>query len=353
MYSGRSSNGIDWARYEETLGSSLPADYKEFCSVFPPGSFQEWLTVAHPSDGDGSADLDHTAMLVGMIRRAASRNDVPSIPLIAGPGGLIIWGYIEDSVYLCWLATSDDPQTWRTLITDRHASNWVIVEKSMTDVLYDILFGTEPLGPLESHSYLRESPIEFEPFDYAVAPVSADGEEMPVRYDGGPLRAPIDQAHAILATTGSTVAPVIDDALWDRLVGTYGVRIPADYRDLVSRLSPLSIRNIQLFVPSHSDPRHDWTTQLEKAVRDAADRRRSGRHSWALWPAAGGLFPWGIATTGELFCWLPYNSEPSVWPVAMVGYDGETVRLHNLSATAFLFEVLNGADPFEVLRAWN
>ncbi|SHN44662.1 hypothetical protein [Cryptosporangium aurantiacum] len=343
LYSGpHSTVPIDWAAFQSALGVRVPKDYEGYCEHFPPGLFQDYLTIYHPAQNTGEDVLRYTGALVEMIEEFADFDD-PPFPLTVGAGGLIAWGIANVSPYFCWIANSENPDEWPTLIIEDDGSRWQQVDRPMTEVLTEVLFGAERLSVLADYDALKRTPVAFEPFEKG--PVSdVPGEAMPVSYDGRPLREPVDAVDALLEVSGAAASGLKPHRNLPRPTALEPSIFPADYRRLIDRVPTLRIADVALLVPGDQATEHDWHAQMALLQDVARMRRDNGGHAFLLWPAPGGLIPWARTEREEVCCWLPHAADPDSWPVAVLAPDGLSVDITNRSATGYLLHRLTDAD---------
>ncbi|MEU8610706.1 hypothetical protein AB0C29_22225 [Actinoplanes sp. NPDC048791] len=78
---------LDWTGIEQAIGLRYPAEFRELCSLFPPGVFQSFLKILHPS---AEADPATYAAEVGgyaLLRDDAEEKGFP-YPLHPALGGV-------------------------------------------------------------------------------------------------------------------------------------------------------------------------------------------------------------------------------------------------------------------------
>ncbi|WP_073265803.1 hypothetical protein [Cryptosporangium aurantiacum] len=335
---------IDWTAFESALGVAIPADYKSYCDYFPPGLFQDYLTIYHPALNKAEEVLRYTGALVEMVEEFADFDgEPPPFPLTVGAGGLIAWGIANVSPYFCWIANHEDANHWPTLIIEDDGSKWQQVDRPMTEVLDEVLFGVERLSVLADYDALKRTPVTFDPFEsWPVADIG--GEEMPVSYDGRPLREPVDAVQVVLEAAGASMSDLGRSTGLSYPVAPDGLIFPDDYRRLIDRVPTSQIAGVRLFAAGDQDAEHDWRAQLAVLQDAAAARRRRGGHTFLLWPSPGGLIPWGCTHRDEVCCWIPHHADPNTWPVAVLAPDGSSVDITNRSATGYLLDRLANSD---------
>ncbi|MEU3050654.1 hypothetical protein ABZ705_29810 [Streptomyces sp. NPDC006984] len=120
------------------MGTSLPADYKEFCETFGSGEFCDFLTV-YASVGGAASELadSHEAN-----RRIADEHPVvrdgylPHGLYHPGGRGILQWGAGVQGDEFAWLAdTASAPELW-PVVTRDDAGTWQRFDVSMSEFTY-------------------------------------------------------------------------------------------------------------------------------------------------------------------------------------------------------------------------
>ena len=119
-WSGRSYVTPDWDGVERALGLSLPGEYKELLSVFPPGMFvapraADGHVIVHPPYADYLAQFE-TELDELREWRAAHPADVPR-PVFPEPGGMLPWARAARECLL-WVRDSADPAGWTVAVSN-------------------------------------------------------------------------------------------------------------------------------------------------------------------------------------------------------------------------------------------
>jgi hypothetical protein len=108
----------EWGETEAELGVSLPADYKELCARFGPGTFAEdYLTVLADQRAGRDSLLRWWQGLVRIYGKRAHGMESMLRPHkvygINGRSGVIPWGHAAPDGVLFWLADAAvDPDSW-------------------------------------------------------------------------------------------------------------------------------------------------------------------------------------------------------------------------------------------------
>jgi hypothetical protein len=167
----------DWPAAESTLGTSLPADYKEICERFGPGYFSS----SHFKSGDPSwnlwimPDRGYNPLVPDWQKTIELIERIPSIaglfaPYeyygISGRRGLIEWGHADTPWNFYWLAdAAADPDTWPILA--KHGDmvpdeEWYRYEMPVSELVYRVVTDPE-FAPF--HLAYPQKPPTFQRFE--------------------------------------------------------------------------------------------------------------------------------------------------------------------------------------------
>ncbi|WP_203863152.1 SMI1/KNR4 family protein, partial [Plantactinospora mayteni] len=135
---------IDWTPVEAELGTRLPTDYRELCSMLGGGSYSGFLRLLKP---DGAA-----AATDGLLYSWRWHQHHPEYAglytpydLYGGPErqGLLCWGDDETEGEYYWLADAGtDPATWPVVARKDGIEPWYRYDMSMSEFIYHML--TDP-----------------------------------------------------------------------------------------------------------------------------------------------------------------------------------------------------------------
>lgn len=131
---------MEWSDVERDFGTPLPADFKEICEVFGPGSFCCYLELLLPVD---SAD---PYSLVGRWNALKSRRDSPSVRSFYEPyqvfedTGLILWGVSLTEASYAWLAdVAERPEEWPVVARAAPLEEWHRFDVSTAEFICRVL----------------------------------------------------------------------------------------------------------------------------------------------------------------------------------------------------------------------
>src|SRR5947209_4673448 len=110
---------------------------------------------------------------------------------------------------------------------------------------------------------------------------------------------------------------VPDSTLW-QAVETDLTRLPADYKDFVSRYGTGSIDSfIWIFNPASRNPHLNFQQQVRKQLEVLREiNERETEPFIPLFPNSSGVLPFGITDNGDLLFWET-NGDPDNWAVGV------------------------------------
>lgn len=137
---------------------------------------------------------------------------------------------------------------------------------------------------------------------------------------------------------------VADDDEWHDVERAIGTPLPSDYKAFVGHYGLGKLGDfIVVFTPSHDIPH----VNLSNQIRQRLDTLQQLASEWGetlphpLYPAPGGLLPFGATDNGDVLYWLTSGS-PDRWTVVVNESRGPDYDHHDCSMTTFLAEVISG-----------
>ncbi|WP_328468371.1 SMI1/KNR4 family protein [Actinoplanes sp. NBC_00393] len=118
-------------------------------------------------------------------------------------------------------------------------------------------------------------------------------------------------APAFLAQRSETVLPID----WEFVQNHFGITFPADYREYRSHYRHLLIDGFLTIlgpVPGDEQGYVAATAEHLELFRGMADDDMT--EGYTFHPEAGGLFPWGGSSEGDMFFWRMSGPDPDRWP---------------------------------------
>ncbi|NSC19777.1 hypothetical protein FM076_00475 [Streptomyces albus subsp. chlorinus] len=146
---------MDWTRTERSLGTALPADYKQLVEAYGDGLFDETIWLLVPDSAHDDCNLH---------KQAAERSDIlaglwefedkPAGLQEAG-AGVLPWAFEEGTgAFLYWLVRSGQhPDEWTVLYNEGRGPLWEHHDTGCLDFLLAVLTGT---AETEYFGYLYE-----------------------------------------------------------------------------------------------------------------------------------------------------------------------------------------------------
>lgn len=123
-----------------------------------------------------------------------------------------------------------------------------------------------------------------------------------------------------------------------------GTPLPSDYKAFIDRYGLGKLGDfIVVFTPSDQSPHVNLGIQ----IRQKLDTLKQLASEWGeelpypLYPAPGGLLPFGATDNGDVLYWLTSGS-PDRWTVVVNEARGPDYDHHYCSMTTFLAEVISG-----------
>ncbi|MEV4375114.1 SMI1/KNR4 family protein [Nonomuraea sp. NPDC049637] len=146
-------------------------------------------------------------------------------------------------------------------------------------------------------------------------------------------------------------APVVD---WENIENHLGIRLPADYKALMSEYTSLVIgENLRLSIgnPGHADIEtiaEDDIALLSELMLGEDEQidilddygKTVGERYFLPYPEPGGVYPWGSTAYGDILLWEMVGDTPEAWPVWIL--HGAEAWRHPGGVVDFLVRALNG-----------
>jgi hypothetical protein len=173
---------VDWARAEGLLGLALPDDYKALAEAYGVGWFSEWLMADLPDSLYPQFDLLHDVQETVEWHRSG-RDQQPGTILYAfhlEPSGLIPWGHTRTGEVFWWLPVTDDPASWRIVVSSSGAEQWTEFDSTTTGFVHAVLTRQLQL-PADSVVHIDEGPFSPPQFSPMPPPNYSDWDPRAMR----------------------------------------------------------------------------------------------------------------------------------------------------------------------------
>lgn len=131
---------------------------------------------------------------------------------------------------------------------------------------------------------------------------------------------------------------------WGRVEKTIGSKLPSDYKNYINVFGTGCLANFfWVFNPFTENTNlnllHQVTAQLDaiSVLKEEFDEICP----YPIYPALGGLLPWGITDNGNVLFWLTCG-EPDLWHVAISSARGSEYEEFEATMTGFLCDLVFG-----------
>lgn len=147
--------------------------------------------------------------------------------------------------------------------------------------------------------------------------------------------------------------PYVPEKPWSVVEQALGISLPEDYKALLTRIPGGVIRGISVHSPVLNDQSWVWYKRnLDDLLQILGDEDLEylANVEYRLFPAPGGLLPWGgDGQSGDL-CWITDSNDPDEWRIAYYCGGADEWREHPGPMTQLLYEILTGEDT---LLGWD
>ncbi|MFD7986771.1 SMI1/KNR4 family protein [Kitasatospora indigofera] len=147
---------VDWEELTRTTGLRLPADYRDFVTLYGGGELDEYLGISTPPVagspyGDLVDGLDFDPREEPAVLAGTAPKDLEE-------GRLLPFAGSANSDVVFWLCDSQDPDSWDVVVFKRQPlygeDRWVRFEAGLGDFLLGTLCGTLP-NPFSDSGFAR------------------------------------------------------------------------------------------------------------------------------------------------------------------------------------------------------
>lgn len=128
-----------WNHIEESLGTPLPLDYRDFIDRFGGGLIDDCLIVLSPVAHNPHLSLQkETLAWLDAYRQIRAEGEELPYTLFPEPDGLLPWAYTDFGDVLFW-KTKDSPDKWTVCVNATRSPNWEEFDSSMSVFIYALL----------------------------------------------------------------------------------------------------------------------------------------------------------------------------------------------------------------------
>jgi hypothetical protein len=161
--------------------------------------------------------------------------------------------------------------------------------------------------------------------------------------------ATIDDLTALIPPPPS---PADAEGDWRQVEATLGLRLPADYKQLVRTYGFGSFDDILLWTPftRYMDGTTNVVQQNLDLLAIFEDLREDSPEDfpYPLYPEPGGLLQWASTGNGDALCFIT-EGEPDRWPVAVWNIRGQGADRHEVGAVDLLHGYFTGQRTVQAL----
>lgn len=139
--------------------------------------------------------------------------------------------------------------------------------------------------------------------------------------------------------------PVDSGGSWASVEAKLGTGLPGDYKAYIEAFGTGCLDDfIWVFNPFSRNPNLNLLTRSEAALRALKElqSQHADEVSYPLFPAAGGLLPWGATDNGDVLYWLTMG-QPDEWSVVVNAARDPRTEQHPAGMSVFLAKILKGA----------
>jgi hypothetical protein len=332
---------LDWAGVEDALGLRLPSEFRELCEAFPPGEFQTFLKVLHPSaESDPAAYATEVSGYAALLGDDAAERGFP-YPLYPAPGGVVPWATIGFDYVIGWLADAgvDSPDAWPVIVCESRLAQWHLTGLS-TGGFMRAITTVPPVMPVLGYVAEAAQPPDFTPAEPVAGVVDERHPRPGYWLEGEPPTAMAEPHNAVdeLRSLIPAAPPPTRAFDWSAVDGRMERALPVDYNDLVDAFGAVTVGPATVIVPDGSAT--GFFAELKRlGNRVAADRAAGGGPIGTVHPETDGLIQWARLSGGGRVCWVPVSYDPEEWPVIVLDDDLRFAAVHHMSASRFLLEL--------------
>jgi hypothetical protein len=129
----------EWPQIEAQLGTSLPADYKDFVSLYGTGKIDNFLWIFNPSSQNENINLaTQFRVQLSALSELQAYGEVLPYKLFPEPDGVFPFAITDNGDVLYW-KTSGSPDTWTVLVNEARSPDWEAFDLVMTVFLSKVL----------------------------------------------------------------------------------------------------------------------------------------------------------------------------------------------------------------------
>jgi hypothetical protein len=129
----------EWPQIEAQLGTSLPADYKDFLRLYGTGKIDDFIWIFNPSSRNENINLaTQLRVQLAALSELQAYEEVLLYKLFPERDGVFPFGITDNGDVLYW-KTSGSPNTWTVLINEARSPDWEEFDMVMTEFLSKVI----------------------------------------------------------------------------------------------------------------------------------------------------------------------------------------------------------------------
>lgn len=335
-------NRYNWDDIEDSLGLTLPHDYKKIAETFPQGLFGGVVKVIRPGDA-GGVENDFPGYygyrLDDMRNWREDESGRFPLPIFPEPGGLLPWGVSPRAGLFFWVTDGPDPTLWPVVAAEPEFERWVPFDGGVCDFLVAVVSGSFE-SRLIGVPTVSNAP-GFQSIESAVStapePVNAGYWEGLNRFGARPTVA-VGALNDLIGSPGEVVKPVD----WQETEQALGATLPSDYKAFIETYGPGEFGDITIVGPTGD---RDLVSLRAKLGAEVSAHRRPGDREFPVNPDVAGVIAWGETQDGWACCWAPTVGDPDEWGTVLVDMSRLDFEYQpSLSFSAFLVRYANPAE---------
>jgi hypothetical protein len=326
----------DWDSLEAAVGVSYPEEFRELVDLFPPGDFQTFVNLLHPSDLTSPAEYKRRVLECATVVRDRAADLNEPVGVYPDPGGLLPWATVGFGPVICWLTEGPNPDEWPVVVCGS-VDRWNYYEQATAAFLRALVTVPTPVTEL---SYVAEAiqPPAFTTL-HEVPGARADAPSAEYWLNGvepGPLAEPFNAVEQLRPFVEAVPIPGFD---WIAVLKQMKRALPVDFRRLLTEFGGVSVGPAKVSAPDGSAGDF-FTEQRQLADLVKAQRAEGAGPLGTVYPELSGLICWGRIDGGGYLCWvpLPYG-DPFEWPVVVLDATLRMSITYKMSASRFLLEL--------------
>ena len=115
---------VDWKLLRDRFGTALPADYREYCSYYPPLTIDDFMAFLVPNPGREDRFVDVISEQLELMRELAEDDMTEDYTFHPEADGLFPWGSSNQGDMFFWRMSGPDPDEWPAVVYTANGGWW-------------------------------------------------------------------------------------------------------------------------------------------------------------------------------------------------------------------------------------